>query len=153
MRRPDLETCDKLVGIIRQTGLKDPDLAATAAKLLFNLVLHRTDAEGECERKDAETETEWKDAAEDDAAVEVKEFVSAALLDRLRDTIDELLDMHDGVEQGTAEFELVAVLQALRDVVPGMQGDCLNESDMVPLDSPDEDEIDAEESDSRLLRK
>ena len=61
--------------------------------------------------------------------------------------------MHDCAEQGTAEGELVAVLQALRDVVPGAGGDGLNESDMIPLDSPDEDEIDAEESDYRALRK
>ena len=78
--------------------------------------------------------------------------MSAALLDRLRDTIDELLDMHDGVDQGTAEFELGSPLGLARRCARH-GGDCLNESDMIPLDSPDEDEIDTEESDCRLLRK
>ena len=116
---------------MRGNGTADPELATVAAKLLFNVVL-------QCRGASGGGIDNGGDGDGDDVAV--TEALEPAVREHLRDTLDELLDVHDGAEldDGTSwEAQFVGVAHALRDVLPAPAVDALNESDMIPLDEPD----------------
>ena len=151
--RRDLGASDKLVAIIRKGGMSDPGLASVAAKTLYNLALHRTSvkcgedaSESKCggggeggavEEEEGKAGEEGGDEEDGDGACSFE----PAVHDRLVGTLEEFVEMFDEEEE---ETEFIQVARALMGVLLGPRAGaaacCQDDSDMVPLDDPTEED-------------